>query len=203
MEPTYRYFVLPHDFSNYTAEPHSCGLCGNERPGYEGLFVATRGDDDIEYVCEECMAAGRLREIGASTNEGDHKALREQIAALHVDLSAEDQEALVAARTDELEHATPTAITWQVFFWPAHCGDYCRFLKEVGKPELNELAPDGDGLNFFRSHNEDAMDEEHAREVWEAVREDRPVNGKNAYSLGVFLFQCLTCGEYVIHWDTD
>lgn len=111
MEPTYRYFALPHAFSTYTPEPQTCGLCGNERAGYLGLFVATRGEDDIEFVCEECMAAGRLRAIGASTNQGDHKALREQVATLHPDLSGEEQEALVAMRTNELEHATSTAIT--------------------------------------------------------------------------------------------
>lgn len=200
MEPTYRYFSTPHEFSTWTPQPHRCDLCGRERPGYEGPF---HGAGDVNFVCEECMMAGRLKDVNCTTNDPDANALRQQLQAPGTELGDKKIEETIRERTDALVYATPHLVTWQDFFWPAHCGDYCRFLKEVGQPELNELAPDGDGLTFFRTHADNIQDEAHAREVWEDIREDSPTNGENAYPMGVFLFQCLGCGEHVIHWDME
>jgi uncharacterized protein CbrC (UPF0167 family) len=111
---------------------------------------------------------------------------------------------LVRQRTMELSQRTPHLETWQDFFWPVHCGDYCCFIKEVGKPDLDELAPDSDGLKFFDEH----LREEHAgitnaSDVWNAIRPDSPKDNSTAYSVGGYLFQCLHCEKYVIHWDCD
>jgi len=101
-----------------------------------------------------------------------------------------------------LEHRTPHLVTWQSFLWPAHCGDYCCFVKEVGKPDLNELAPDGDGQAFFGSHLYGRLaDSTDASAVWEGIRPDSPNDNSVAYDIGVYLFQCLHCGAHVILWD--
>ena len=157
----------------------------------------------MEFVCEDCLAAGRLQDFDVTTNEGDVGALREQLQQSHPELGDSDLERLSDERRAELEYRTPHMVTWQDSFWPAHCGDYCRFIKEVGRPGLTQLSPEGDGTAFFATHAPDVADLDHAREVWEGIRPDPPLDGRVAYSVGVYLFRCLTCGEPVLLWDCD
>jgi hypothetical protein len=200
MTAVYRYFELPHRFSTYKETPRRCDVCGREAPGYAGSFY---GNGDIEFVCEDCLSTGRLQEHGVTTNKGDVEALREQLRVPRADVSDVERNRLARERTVELEHRTPHPVTWQAFFWPAHCGDYCRFVKEVGKPELMQLSLDGDGEAFLAAHSYDIVDDLHAHSIWESIRPDIPGDGYIAYSVGVYLFRCLYCDEYVLHWDAD
>lgn len=215
MEPKYRYSATPHAFSTYTAEQQKCGLCGNVRSGYSqpfrggwagsGPFPHRGGHwyESITFVCEECMLAGRLREIRSPTNTGNNTALMSQLAALQPSLSYREREVLAGTRTGELVYATPTLLTWERVAWPAHCGDYCRFLKEVGKPELSELATDGNGQAFFAAHALGIQEPAQASEVWAEMRQDRPTSSRSDSPVVVCLFQCLSCGEHMIYWDRD
>lgn len=217
MEPSYRYFAAPHQFSTYTPDAQQCGLCGNVRPGYSQPFRGGWVDsgpyryrhargyrlETIPFVCEECMLAGRLREIRSTTNTGNNAALLSQLEALQPRLSYRERVARAGTRTGELVYATPTLLTYETFAWPVHCGDYCRFLKMVGQPDLDDLAQDGDGQAFFEAHAASIQDSTQAREVWAKIRQDRPQHALPDSSVDVCLFQCLTCGEYIIHWDQD
>lgn len=196
----FRYFRAAHQFSTYQETPQRCDMCGREGMGYAGPFYGIR---NIEFVCEDCLLTGRLQEYNITTNEGDMAALRQQLHALHPHLSDAERERLAHERTIELEHRTPHLVTWQDFFWPAHCGDYCRFVKEVGKPELTQLSPDGDGEAFLAAHAHDITDNTQAHAVWESIRPDIPTDGHAAYSVGVYLFRCLNCGEHVLLWDAE
>lgn len=200
MAATCRYFAHPHQFSTYREEPGRCDLCGREEPRYDGAYY---GSQNIEFICEQCLATGRLKDLDISTNEGDIGALRAQLRELQPQLSDEEREQLVRERTAELEHRTPQIMTWQDWFWPAHCGDYCQFIKEVGQPEITRLSPDGDGPAFLAAHADDITDLEQAKDVWTGVRPDIPIHNKVTYSLGVYLFRCLVCGEHVLRWDCD
>jgi uncharacterized protein CbrC (UPF0167 family) len=200
MSSPFRYFEHPYQFSTYRVEPRPCDLCGEERPGFAGPFT---GEDDAEHVCEGCLLAGRLAEAGMSTNEGDLAALRAQIEQRHPELSAEDARAREQERTVELEQRTPHWVSWQDHFWPAHCGDYCRYIKEIGRPELQQLAPEGDVISFLQEHATDVEDERMARDVWESIRPDVPQDGSVAYSVGVYLFRCLICDEPILMWDSE
>jgi len=119
------------------------------------------------------------------------------------DSKKNEVEARTCRRTDELEHRTPRLITWQDLSWPTHCGDYCRFVKEVGKPDLNELSPDGNGLLFLGRYLRGDIDSADVGEIWERIRLDSPKDVSVAYSIGVYLFQCLECGEYAILVDLE
>lgn len=196
---TFRYFALPRQFSTYTEEPQQCQLCGRARAGYEGPY---HGIEHIDFVCEECLAAGRLADKEQTTNEGDLEGLQEQLKQRHLELGDGEIAKLVQQRTEELEQRTPNLLTWQDWFWPAHCGDYCRFIKDAGKPDLIALAPDGDGKAFFRDHAID-VDVSDMDAVWKAIRPDSPIEHTESYSVGVYLFQCLECNQYVIMWDCD
>lgn len=196
----FRYIERPHEFSTYQEEPRTCDLCGSDRPGYGEPFY---GPGEITFVCEECLATGKLQRHNISTNQGDAGTLAAQLRESLPALDDAEREQIVRERTAELEHRTPLVVTWQDFFWPAHCGDYCRFIKEVGQPELASLSSDGNGPMFLAAHVRDIEDLDHALEIWDDIRPDNPADGSLEYSLGVYLFQCLTCGEYVLLWDRD
>jgi uncharacterized protein CbrC (UPF0167 family) len=124
-----------------------------------------------------------------------------QLRALQPHLRDEARERLARERVAELEHQTPQIVTWLNWFWPAHCGDYRQFIKEVGQSEISRLSPDGDGPAFLAAHADDITDLNFAKEVWLGIRPDIPIHHKVAYSLGVYLFRCLGCGKHVLRWD--
>lgn len=197
----FRYFRTPYEFSTYSDAPQTCDLCDRARLGYRGPFY---GSANVEFVCEECLITGKLTHKGLRTNEGDWAAIHDQLRALHPELDDAQTETLLRQRSAELEHRTPHPVTWQDFFWPAHCGDYCRFIKEAGQPDLNELAPDGDGRAFFGAHLYGNLGElTNVSDVWEDIRPDSPKDNAVAYHVGVYLFQCLHCKTYTILWDCD
>src|SRR5690242_18560133 len=108
-QTSFKYFRNPHDFSTYTAEPQTCEVCQQVQAGYSGPFYSA---EDIEFVCEECLATGRLAQVDATTNEGDIKALRKQIKDLQPQLTKKQLEELVEQGTAELEQRTPHLTTW-------------------------------------------------------------------------------------------
>ena len=192
---SYKYFLQPHNFSTYTGEPHLCDLCGTEQAGYKGPFYGLK---QIEFVCEDCLVDGRLAEFNAFTNEGNIGELRKQIKEIHPEFSETDLEEIVKDRDFELLHRTPHVVSWQDFFWPVHCGDYCCFLKEAGKLDLIPIAPDGKYHLLFND-----IDDEGFRYFWEGIRQDSPKDNSTAYSIGVYLFQCLHCQKYIVLNDSD
>ena len=198
---TFRYFRNPHRFSTYSERLQACDLCRETKPGYRGPFY---GSGRAEFVCEGCLAVGKLAEQGLATNDGDVGALRRQLHDLNPALDEERCERLVRERTTELERRTPHLVTWQDFEWPAHCGDYLCFIEEVGQPDLNALAQDGDGCSFLATHlHEQYREQLPTVELWSSIRPDSPRDNANAYTVGVWLFQCLHCGMYVILWDCE
>lgn len=201
---TFRYFQDPHHFSSYSYEPDVCNTCGQTCMVYEY-------GSGPEYICEQCLSEGRFtgEEEDYTTNEGDVSELRKQLGSLHPELLDEQIETLVQQRTTEIERRTPPVLTWQHFFWPVHCGDYCCYLKEAGKEDLNNLSPDGDGQSFLEGHLYDEvlrmLRGTTIETVWQAVRPDSPEYHDEYVlaSVGVYLYQCLHCGEFVILHDWD
>jgi len=188
----FRYFRDPHHFSSYSEAGEECPFCGLEWAGYGGAFF---GEADCDFVCEVCLLNGKLTENGLTTNEGcDLDLLRAR-----PDLTALEAATFTRERTVELEQRTPAVMAWQPLLWPAHCGDFCCFIKEAGQLDMNRLAPDGNGRAFFESH----LDEPGRSDVWDTIRPDAPEDNSVGHSVGVYLFQCLECGEYLISWDCD
>ena len=192
----FRYHQSPHEFSTYSQEVRNYDLCGKKASGYEGPFY---GANKIDFVCEECLVSGKLAERNASTNEGDFGTLKKEIQEKQSNLSSEEIESLVKVADDELQHRTPHVVTWQDFFWPVHCADYCCFIKEAGKPDLLKIASEGQVHLLF-----DDIDNEDFGQWFEAaVRPDSPTDNSVAYSVGVYLFKCLHCQKYMVLWDAD
>lgn len=196
----YHYFRDPHRFAFYSPEPKPCGIYGLERPGYDGPFY---GEEDIDFICEPCLAGGRLAEKGLTTNEAT--SLSEDLAQLLPQAFPEQIADLTARRTRELEQRTPYVPTWQPLVWPVHCGDFCCYVGEVGQPDLNELASADDGKAFFMAHLSErySKDEEYVQDLWTNIRPDSATNSPLTWSLTAYLFQCLHCGTHIIEWDCD
>jgi uncharacterized protein len=204
-EITYRYFRLPHQFSTFLSEPRRCDICGFVRGIYDmTLKGESKATDDVRYVCDQCLSGGALIERDLEINEGDIGALRTQLATLHPDYFAVEVDAAARPLTLEIQQRTPSPSTWQDFFWPAHCGDYCRYEREVGKPDLLALAGDRDVESFIADclYKQDRA-KAHAKTVWDNIRPDSPKGIEPAYSIGVYLFQCLVCEHYLLLWDAD
>lgn len=189
----FRYFAKPRApvVTTWREAPRACDICSRTGPGYAGPYY---GPDGYEFVCEACLIEGRLAARGVSTNEGDARALDKQLGGL----PEAERIRLVRARHEELTHRTPRLVTWQDFFWPACCGDYARFEGEVGRAELDQLAPDGDGWRWLK----------------EQVIEPPLPNGFEAdelppfasrpgeqWTLAAYHFRCLLCGRDLFYWD--
>lgn len=196
MEP-FTYFLDPtHPLSHWSNEAGACYFCDSSGPGFAGPYY---GLEEISWVCEPCLRAGRLAEVDSCSCEGDVRALAKQIAELKPELSEQEQEVLRTERCNELVYRTPGLYTWQDFFWPAHCGDFCQFVEELGKPEIRELARDEDPEQWFHAR---ADRTEHG--VWEAVRErSARSHPTESFDLTVYRFVCRECEETVLRWDSS
>ena len=193
----FRYFQDPRHSSSYCDTGEVCPFCGLARPGYGGGFYGAAEHDDLEFICEVCLLEGRLTEKGLSMNE--ESDLRPEVRERYPVLSDAEVDVLTRQRVTEQTQRTPRVMAWQPLCWPAHCGDFCCFIKEAGQLDMHRLAPDGDGRAFFESH----LTETGRDDIWETVRPDAPSDNSVGYSVGVYLFQCLECCEYLIEWDCD
>ncbi|HEY7091932.1 MAG TPA: CbrC family protein [Ktedonobacterales bacterium] len=202
---TYRYFRLPHQFSHFLPEPRRCDICVVIRGVYRMvLYGDPEAKEGVRHVCDQCLSGGALVERTLELNEGDIGALREQLSALHPGYSADEIEAIARPLGVEVQQRTPAPSTWQHFFWPAHCGDYCRYEREVGKPDLLALAGDRDVLAFIAGslYNRDHTDA-HAQTIWDNICPGSPKGIEPAYDMGVYLFQCLVCDRFLLLWDAN
>lgn len=174
----------------------ACVACGQMRPGYGFINVHEHGYDE-HHVCEDCLVTGRLAELGLRVNEGDIEGLRYQLAGLRPDLTSEEREKLAVERTSEVEERTPRPNIHNLFTWPAHCGDYGVYDRQVFADDLNQLAYDGDGKEFLATHlhhDYRDIDEEFIDNVWE---------DKLSGFMRFYLWQCLQCSEYFLTYDSD
>jgi uncharacterized protein CbrC (UPF0167 family) len=194
----FRYLLDPEAEISGRLDPQPCVVCAEERPGFDLVvyLVEPEGEWDRHYVCEPCLRTGRLAERGLQVNHGAKELLAEQLAAIRPDLSPEGRESLVWERTREVECCTPRPRFQQNFVWPAHCGDYFGYVKQVSTDDLTQLAPGGDGLAFFDRHVRD-----------NDLIEEPAVHWDEGFApegfLNVYLWRCLQCGEHLITCDHD
>lgn len=191
----YRYFAQPHKFSTYTEVPRRCGICSEASAGYGGPF---RGEDDVDFVCEECLHDGGLAELDLAANTPDMESLREQLQKQQPDAPSEHVAQIVEHRYSELAERTPPACIWSFFLWPAHCGDFCRLEKEIGQADILELADEQPPESWLAQHMVRSESDVTAADVWKCLRPDSPEDNAKTYDMTALLFRCLTCGVPVV-----
>lgn len=198
----YKYFKYPARYAVFTEAAQPCDICKKE----EVCLDATSffGEKEIEAVCENCLRAGRLKEIGSCTIDADVEILVSQLQTLHPDWAWEDILKDAKIKTDELEICTPPVVSWQDWKYPAADGDYCQFIGFAGKSDFEKLAPNGDGKAFFASTLYDTFAEDtDVDAIWNAMTENKikTVAQSNNYFLLVYLFKSVSTDTYISLWD--
>lgn len=147
---------------------NKCQCCGKQTEYYRGMYA----EKDIDCVCPDCIANG----AAAKKFDGEFIQNAEPL---------EDG----ADKIDELFHRTPGFNSWQGEMWLAHCNDFCAFIGEVGKKELENM---GIAEEVFADYSE--RNEFNIADVREYLG-----NG----SMAGYLFRCLHCGKYRLYVDAD
>ncbi|MCP8309228.1 MAG: CbrC family protein [archaeon] len=161
----------------------------------------------FKAFCFECVAEGRLLEVRASAVEGDFGALKRQMQSKNPNASANEIEKQAREITKQLEGSTPKFPTWQDWHWPAHCGDYCQFIRLAGQDDFNKLAEDGNGKELFRnSLYGDLKETENVDLIWSRLKPDSVsgiIDPNDNWSPMAYIFKCLKCGAIVTIYDFD
>ncbi|MBK1789766.1 CbrC family protein [Persicirhabdus sediminis] len=142
---SFNYFANPRAFAYLADEGLACHFCKATQDCLDGCNLF--GQENIEAVCFDCMAAGKLIDLDISTNQIDEAALD----------PGNDLEGVA----NEITYCTPSVPTWQDCFWPVKNGKPYRFIKIASKldydskeqfvatlfccdqdPELWEMLPD-------------------------------------------------------------
>ena len=131
-------------------------------------------EEEISCLCPECIKNGNA----AKMFDGEFHDSES------IDEGVEDEEKL-----DELIHRTPGYSGIQQEYWRVHCGDFCAFVGHVGSKELNEM-----------KIIEEVLDGENLIDDIEEIIRTRLE--KEGWYQG-YLFKCLHCGKYRLHWDYD
>jgi len=197
---TYPYFADPENFSTWSDHPQECDLCAAERPGFEGPFY---GEEEIGFLCEECLHAGAIVESGATTNDGDMESLREQIAEANPALPVEQVAREVEQKFARLTEQTPPMATHAPLLWPAHCGDFCVYVKEAGRADLQKVAPGGDTLAFFLMNFLQSDPRQDPEKIHSRMRAETTENNHISHSPAVYLFRCDKCSEHFLLSDEE
>ena len=198
----YRYFYKPHAFSTYTTEKSPCSLCGETHAGYKGPFY---GEAHVGFVCEECLAAGKLRDLGASANEGDVGSLREQLRSSVSRLQRNPNSGFWSGSAQQNWSTGPlTLLPGRISRGRPIVETIAASSRKWACRTYDTLASDGDGRRFFEDH----LHGDHRRGTdldnwWQGIRPDSPEDNAVAYNVGVYLFQCTVCPRYVIMWDAS
>jgi uncharacterized protein CbrC (UPF0167 family) len=199
----YKYFAHPNSLAAFHDEPMTCEICATSKKCLDASSFY--GEKEMDAICEDCLAGGRLKEINACTMDADVEMLVQQLERLHPEWKIDHLLQDAKAKTDELELRTPPVLSWQEWKYPAADGDYCKFMCFASKADYIKLAgEDGDPKAFFASTLYDTFAEDtNIDGVWDAMPDTRikTVAKSNEYFLLVYLFKSLHSDTYVSLWD--
>lgn len=199
----FKYFDQPRLYASYTDHETACEICGRVTKCFDAtLFFGTA---DLQVICEQCLADGKLTDLDVYTCEGDIEELENQLRHINPSLPEETIQSLAKEKTMELEKTTPHLITWQDWPWPAAEGDYCRFIG-YGSKNFYQKESIGSAQRFFEDtlyhYVKDIKDPE---ELWELMNEeDIPTYDDSAnYPTLFYVFRSLESGKVITVWDTN
>jgi uncharacterized protein CbrC (UPF0167 family) len=204
MQAEFKYFRDPERFAVILSKGTECDICHRVRRCFDASVFY--GRERYTAFCFECVAAGRLAEVGAFGVNGDYGALKRQLQALNPGLPPDEVEQQARAITVRFEATTPKLLTWQDWAWPAHCGDYCQFVRMAGQADFNALAENGDGKRLFSTSLCRDLSESAVDDIWTALKPGS-IGGisdpADNWSPMAYIFRCLKCGAIVTGFDMD
>jgi uncharacterized protein CbrC (UPF0167 family) len=160
----FKYFRDPDNFAFKVETDLPCSICKTEGLWFDaGGFYGT---NEIECICDDCLATGKLKELEIETNEASQGTL------------------------DEIEtiiYKTPALPTWQGRAWPYIEGSYCVFERMASKEDFDNK---DEFLNSFSERDKEQSDLDW---LWEALPERKINNHHDGnFDVSVYLF---TLGE--------
>ena len=172
----FEYFADPEAFTFLTDEPVDCHFCATRAFCIDGGHL--HGIEQIDAVCLDCLAAGRLIDLDISTN---------QIAPNQIQPDSEREEV-----SNEITYRTPLVPTWQDFFWPVKNGVPFKFIKIASKLDYDSRE------QFLAS----LFDCEPDPDLWDMLPDHRITNVKEGqYDISFYLFE--HSGDKLTIWDAN
>jgi len=129
---SFKYFRDPDNFSFKIGEIAKCDVCEKE-----GLWFSAdgfSGENEINCICDDCLASGALEELEIATN----------------DAFGGQEEA-----TSVIMHRTPSLPSWQELAWPCIDGEYCVFERIASKEDFVDQPDFRDSLSKEDFENTD------------------------------------------------
>ncbi|MCP4541784.1 MAG: CbrC family protein [Chloroflexi bacterium] len=202
MSVKFKYFLNPEQFAHILKDDIKCDICHQVKKCFDGSAFY----EEFTAFCFDCVADGRLVEVGVLAADPDFGYLKKQLQNLNPNLQTDEIERRARKITRQLETTTPKFPTWQDWFWPAHCGDYCQFIKLAGQKDFDDLAKDGNGKDLFFSSLRDDLPIDTVEAVWSGLKHGS-IKGiteqEDNWSPMAYIFKCLECGEIITIWDCD
>jgi len=169
----FKYFRDPENVAFRADDNSKCSICGAVGLWFDaGGFY---GGNEIDCICDNCLADGKLKELEIETNEA-------------FEGSVEEQETII--------YRTPALPTWQDRVWPFINGQYCVFERMASKADFVDKDEFKGSFSDFEKENSD-MDW-----LWEMLSEKRIANHKDGnFNVSVYLFTCN--GKKYCTWDAS
>lgn len=198
----FKYFEKPEVYVGLREEETVCDTCGQVRKCFDATIFY--GTDDLNSICPDCLAGGKLADKNIFTCEGDIETLREQLIQLNPNLTEDEIDDLADHKTFELEKTTPHLVTWQDWPWPAADGDYCKFIGYGSKPFYKKLASEIPVEVFFENSFYDP--DSYSDDLWTDTVPDKEIKNykdSSKYSTLFYVFESLGSGKIITIWDCE
>ena len=199
---TFTYFENPLKYSPISEGLVNCSICRKEKICFDATLFY--GEDQIEAICDECLAGGKLGDKDIFTAQGDIEELHTQLKDIHPDWSEEKLEEDASKKTFALEKTTPHLVTWQDWEWPCADGDYCKFIGYGSKPFYKKLANSISVEDFFENSFYDS--DSYSDDLWSDAVSDMEIKNytdSSKYSTLFYVFKSLNSGKIITIWDCD
>jgi len=169
--PSFRYHPDPLATGALVAEEIDCVVCDLRRPYRYAQTMYAF--DEVEPLCPWCIADGSAAER--------HDGCFTDSAAPGLRAKPEG--------FAEVVYRTPGYAGWQQEDWLAHCGECCAYLGPVGWKEIEPLQKQlADDLARIAAETRTEVDP-----IYRHFHRDGNPTG--------YLFRCLRCDGYRLHWD--
>ena len=156
----FRYFRDPDNFAFRVERALPCSVCEVEGLWFDaGGFYGT---NEIECICDDCLASGKLKELEIETNEASQGPPEE---------------------IETIIYKTPALPTWQDRVWPYIDGSYCVFERMASKADFK------DKYEFQGSFSHDDKEQSDLEWLWN-ILPDKKINNhrEGNFDVSVYLF---------------
>lgn len=169
----FKYFRDPNNFAYKLAEICACSICGKTGLWFDASVF--HGEEEIDSICDDCLADGKLESLQIETNTA---------------YGADKLE------TNIIRYRTPSLPTWQETHWPQFNGEYCIFERFASKADF---ASKDEFVNSFTAEDQATSNLDW---LWKTLPNKRIRNHKDGnFDVTVYLFTCEN--QKLCIWDAN